>query len=163
MLQAEFEPETGSVRRRQIGFDFDLRAMSRADRAHDRQTKAGAAALARARLIDAIEAIEDVWQRHLGDADAGIAHFQNAVAFREQAVQAHDATGWREFDGVVEQIDDDLLEPPAITSNRHRYQRRRLQLYAPVFGDQSHLIGGAGGKFSQIHVDPLALRVARVQ
>ena len=98
--------------------------MRGADRLHDRQAQAGAAgggiigiARTRSSLIDAEEALEHVRQRLRRNADAGVAHFQDADAGPLLAAQRDAAAARRELDGIVEQVDDHLLEPPAIAAH----------------------------------------------
>src|SRR6185437_8047406 len=122
---------------------LDSRAMRRANRLHDRKSETGTAlglvTGARACHVHAEEALEQVRQRLGRDADAAITHLEQPAARLRLAPEDHAAPAWRELDGIVEQVDDHLLETAAIAAHRQRLQARGIELQAAVLRQQSHL------------------------
>src|SRR5262245_30658649 len=90
---------------------------------HDREPEAGAAFLARARLVHAIEALEDPLLILLGDTGAGITHLAPDVSGSLAERNGH-VTTLGVLDRVVEQIGEHLLDATAI--RHHRDRRPRL-------------------------------------
>src|ERR1700691_1709752 len=124
--QGKFQKKAAAAARSAVNFDCD--PVRTADRAHDREPKAGASIFTGTRRVDAIKAIENVRQRGSRDADAAIADLKNAVIVTLLRAQPHHAAAGRELDRIVEQIDDHLLEPATVTAYQQRRQRRGLQL-----------------------------------
>src|SRR5579875_575872 len=86
----------------------------------DRQTQAGAAQFARTRLVHAVEAFKDAWQIGLGNANAGVGHFQAYLLPLAPPTHRDSATLGRVFDGVVEQVIEDLLQGFLVRPDRQR-------------------------------------------
>ena len=74
--------------------------------------------VARARAVDAEEALEDVRQRLRRDADAVIGDLEYRVGPSRRTSQAHAPAARGVLDGVVEQVDDHLLEARAVARTR---------------------------------------------
>src|SRR2546425_9788660 len=74
------------------------------------QAQAGAAQFARAGLVDAIEALEYSRQILLRDADAGVRHLQMDSTLRAPPAYADASAGRGIFEGVVDQVPQDLVE-----------------------------------------------------
>src|SRR5665213_4555332 len=133
----DFEPHQAAAP--ELAVDLDLGAMRRADRLDDRQSQAGTAVFARARLINPKEAVEYIWQCRARNADASVLHFQRVMGLARHGAQGHDAAARGEANSIVEQVDADLLEPPPIRLHHGRTQLRALKLYAAILRHQPHL------------------------
>src|SRR5688572_14558309 len=88
--------------------------MGRADRLYDRKTQAGATRITGTRSIDAKKAVEDQWQRLPGYANAIVGHFHDGVFSSDIHPQFDAAAARRVFDGIIEEIDGDLLQARVI-------------------------------------------------
>src|SRR6185312_7308639 len=74
--------------------DLDLCAVGRTDRLHNRQPEARAAAVARVarpRIIDAEETLEDMWQRLGRNSNSVVRDVQHRVAVLTRDLQANGA------------------------------------------------------------------------
>ena len=92
---------------------------------HQRQADARALVGARARALDAVEALEQARQLVLRDADAGVRDRQlDAVAARRAASRAIAAVE-RELERVRQQVEDDLLPHVAVDEDRLAQRRAR--------------------------------------
>src|SRR5262249_3862560 len=84
----------------------------------DGEAETGAAHVARAAAVDAVEALEEARQMLLGDARTRVPHQNTKLS----VVRAHRrnlyAGAGRVLDGVVHQVGQDLLEGPAIGEDR---------------------------------------------
>ena len=82
----------------------------------DSQAESCAACRPRTRLIHPVETLEDARQRFRRNADARIAHLNQMMitAFGERVADAHAAARTIEFDRVVNQVDEDLFQAPAV-------------------------------------------------
>src|ERR1700686_5165062 len=109
--QRKFETKAAATAGSAVHLDFG--AVRGTNRVHDRQPKTSAAIFTGARRIDAIETIEDMRQSGGRDADAAIAHLENAVVAPQLSTQIYDTAARRELDGVAEQVDDHPLQPAA--------------------------------------------------
>src|SRR6185437_680579 len=92
--------------------DLNLRAMRRTDRLHDRQSEACAASVARVarpRVIDAEETLENMWQGLGRNSNSIVRHVQHRIAVLTRDLQANGAAPRGVLDRVVQQVDDHLL------------------------------------------------------
>src|SRR5260370_27286578 len=105
------------------------------DRTGDGGTEAGAAGFARASLISTIEALEDVGQIFVADANSGVANFDSGVPCSIRKVHVNFSAGRRVLNGVFDKNQQKTLDRGRIGGNRYR----------------------AGRKFS-FYFDPLSLR-----
>src|SRR5262249_16388578 len=76
----------------------------------DTEAQPGAAHLARARPVHAVEAFENPWQVAGGDADAVVAHLDKGMPALRPDAHAHLAALGRVLDGVVEQVVEDVVD-----------------------------------------------------
>src|SRR5579862_3744563 len=95
--------------------DLDLRAMRGADRLHDRQAEPGATLLARARPVDSEESLEHMWKRFRGNPHAVVGDLEHRASLLTGYPQANRSAAGRVLDCVIEQVDDHLLEPGAVS------------------------------------------------
>src|SRR5690349_22739825 len=104
----------------------------------DGQTQSESAKLAAAALF---ESIENVRQRFRIDAATGILHFSLKLTFAVVArSNAKLPSSWREFDGVLDQVPEDLFKPRRICSQKNcircKLGRKRKLLFLDL-----HLAG----------------------
>src|ERR1019366_9433160 len=97
------------------------------------------------------------------DADSGIADFQQYVTVAFVREQSDRPTARRKSDGIVEQIDDHLLQSTAVAADDGSTQGRKFKLNATILGHQPHLLCRTRGELRQIHIHPFALRVSGIQ
>src|SRR5215469_8824055 len=143
--------------------DFDLGAVGRADRLDDGEPESRAALLARARDIDTVEALEHVRQCLGRDADAVVGDIENReVAFAPHR-QAYLAPARGVLDGVVEQIDDHLLQARPVALHRHRGAGITDDADVFVGGEQAHLLRRGRRELREVESQPLRVRLAGVQ
>ena len=123
LLRRAGEPDGdgGSLIRRAVDFDRAVQIVNKL--LGDGQTEAGAAALARARLVDAVEALEDVGQIAFGDADAVIADTDLGAAVLFRGGNGDGAVLGRVFDRVDVDVDVDLPEPVVVGGDRRQLAR----------------------------------------
>src|SRR2546428_5291485 len=95
-----------------LALDPKLAAVRHHDVPDDREPEAGAAELARTRLVDTVEPLGDPREIGRRDPDAGVDHgdLELAAGYRSRR-HRHAAALRRVLDRVVDQVDDDLYEP----------------------------------------------------
>src|ERR1043166_3390594 len=130
---------------------------------HNREPEPGAALLARARLVDPVEALEHAREVGGGDAGPGVAH----LAPRAPVALAHghgDLAALGVLDRVVEEVREHLHQAHAIGEHRHRLGPLPHEREPGASGRVAHLhhlLGGERAKVerlaSQHHVRPLEL------
>ena len=86
----------------------------------DRKPQAQSAVLARGRCIGLAEALEDVREKLRRDAHAGVADADLHVRFDALHEQLDASALGCEFDGVGEQVPDDLLKPARVVAHQAR-------------------------------------------
>ncbi len=100
---------------------------------HDCETEPGAVSvLLGARLIDAIEALENTWQIFFADADSIIAYAQHNLFVAAPGHQRDLTVLARIFDRVIEQIIQSFLQPHPISVN-HGQVGRNVDSHAELF------------------------------
>src|SRR5205814_7110760 len=107
----DLEAKDSALNRRRPHRDFAL--VEGDDVLDDREAEPGAAARARARFVDAVEALEDPRPVGLGDPGPGVLDLAPHVP----VLRAHsgaNAALLGVLEGVVEQVREHLLEPRAI-------------------------------------------------
>ena len=77
---------------------------------HDGEAQASTAALARPARVDAIEALEDLGLRRLGDTQAGICHDEARASVNDVDAGVDRTTGAVVADRVVAQVVGKLVE-----------------------------------------------------
>src|SRR5882724_3339996 len=89
------------------------------DPARDGEAQTGAAGLARAGLIGAVEALENVRQVFFADADATIADFNSGASRPVSNGHGDPATGWSVLDCVVENDEEKAVDRGGIGGDSH--------------------------------------------
>ena len=111
----------------ELAFGADRAAVQQHDVLHDREAEPGAAEFTTARLVRAVESLENARHVGLANADAFIGDADvNAVAFHLRA-HRDGAAALRIFDRVIEQVVNDLLQPSLV-----RVQQRQVGLDVPL-------------------------------
>ena len=95
-------------------FDIDAALMGLDDVLDDGQAEAGAAELAAAGAIDAVEALEEARQVLRGDAAAAIADVDGDFVVILACEDFNLAAGFAVFDGVIDEVNDGLFEERGI-------------------------------------------------
>ena len=90
------------------------------DLLRDGQAEARAARLARTGLVHAVEAVEQARQVLFGDADAVVRDADEDVRAARADLQVDPAAVGRVFDGVRDDIRDDLLDASGIGPSQGR-------------------------------------------
>src|SRR5688500_3866756 len=89
---------------------FDAAIVGAANGFNDGEPKAGATELARAGCINPEETVESVRQGGGGNTNAVVGHFQHRSAAARGNRNLDGTAGRRVFNGIIEQVDDDLLQ-----------------------------------------------------
>jgi hypothetical protein len=112
-----------------LAFHLEFATVARHDVLDDRQAEPGAAGLARATAVDAVEAFGQPWQMLAGDADAGVAHLEDCAAVRIALQPARrDAPPiGRVAHGIAQQIAHGAGE--FVVDARHLEPRLRIELH----------------------------------
>src|SRR5580658_3512575 len=88
----------------------------------DGKAQAGAAQGARSRFVDAVEALEDARQILGRDADAGVSDQDVDLSVPGSHLDLDFTARPVELDGVIKQIDKDLLQPKLMANDRYVVQ-----------------------------------------
>ena len=99
-----------------LAFDPDAAAVVFDDLLADGQAEAGALGLVSERVADLLEALEDFGLVGRCDADTGVTDADDQIAALGMSCEG-DGAGIGEFDGVGDEIDDDLNEAVLIASD----------------------------------------------
>src|SRR5437016_1410974 len=101
--------------------DLERAAVQLDQAAADRQAEAGAAVLARERVLDLVEGLADPRQLVRRDADAAVRYGDGeAAALLEPRVERDGAALGRELDRVGQEIEQDLLDRARIGLDRRQ-------------------------------------------
>lgn len=113
--QADAEIELAALAGR--AFDGNLAAHQVEETLGDGQAQAGAAIAAGGGAISLAEGIEDVLLLLGRDADAFVADAEFEVVFAGDQNAQTNAAGFGEFDGIAQQVEEDLLEAQRIAEH----------------------------------------------
>src|SRR5262249_51384794 len=91
-----------------LAVEGDGRAVAVDDPLADRKSQTAAAHLATAGLVDREEALEEVGQILRRNADAGVPHLDHRLRFLFPCLQPDAAARRRIFDGIVQQVQEEL-------------------------------------------------------
>jgi hypothetical protein len=111
--------------------DRDGRAVPIGDPLGQGEAQTSAVGMARPRWVDTVKALEKARERVGRDADAGVAYIEPGGAVLTRHAQRDAAACGRELDGVVEEVQQESLEPACITPDDDFVRRLARQLDAP--------------------------------
>src|SRR6266568_5567479 len=144
------EEETGAVT--QLALDPDFAAVRLHDVFDDGKAEAGAARLARARAVYAVKSLEDAVLRLGGNSGAVVLDPELDLLARDRfSADAHTAFVPAIFDGVLDQVEQDLLQPVGVGA---RAQARRQAIFHGhfFFGRPGlQVVHHAGHFLAQVH------------
>src|SRR5438105_6615757 len=89
--------------------------MSDANRFGNGEAQASSAGFAGAGLVGAVEALKNVRQGFGGNSGAGVGDLQNGIVVASTDFDCHFSSFRRVLDGIVNQVDDHLLEAGPIS------------------------------------------------
>src|SRR5579859_1135962 len=110
--QRKADPEAASLA--QGALRLDRPAIGVADRLHDGEAEPGTFRMLGPGAAGAEKAVEDAGQVLRGDPGARVGHLEDGVRRREEHPQADGPALGRVLDRIVEEIDHDLLQAPAV-------------------------------------------------
>src|SRR5262249_15165632 len=108
----QFDREFAS--RPDLACDVSLAPVREREVFDDGQSESGAAGFARTRLVHAVKALEDAGQVFGWDARPRVAHLYRLTIFGVYGEHCDGAAGVIEFDRVVHEVDQNLIEPPPV-------------------------------------------------
>src|SRR5687767_6493348 len=124
--------------------------MGHANGLHDGQPQSRTAHLAGARFIHAKKAIENVRQGGSGNTNSVVRYFKEPFAIARENVDFNSAPSRRELDGIVQQVDDNLLQTGAVPFHNHLLRTMAGDGNSFVFDEETHLVGSAFSELTQV-------------
>ena len=107
---------------------------------YDRQAETAAAVLARAGLVHAVEAVEDVRPVGLGDADAGVGHGQDALLTARLHAHGHVPAREIVLDGVFDKIKDNVVNVVLGCAHGHALTHEARDRHAAPVGQRAQQV-----------------------
>ncbi len=153
------EPERRPLFPHAVGADVAAHQLDQL--ARDGQPEPGAAVFARHGAVGLLEGFEDARQRGGGNADAAVDHGEAqqhpAAAVAGAADRQVDHAVIGELDGVADQIDEHLPQPPRIAAQQHRHVRIELPgQFEPLFrGAHGVEVGEVLKQRQEVEIDHL--------
>src|ERR1700677_2040632 len=129
---------------------MDGAAVGEADGADDGEAEAGAVDAVGADGIGAEEALEDVREGFGRDAGAVVGDFEDGLAVGGAAIERNVAAGGGIFDGVIEEIDDDLLDAETVAGYLDGLRGLALDGDGFFLSEEGDLVGGGGDEFCEV-------------
>src|SRR6266566_706315 len=122
---------------------FYAAAVQLGDVFHNREPETGTTKLAAARFVSTIEALENPWQIIFGDPNPIIGHTEHDLRAVLGRSQTNLSVLTRIFQGVIQQIIENFMQPGFIRSDRPRIRREidnyfqllLRQLFFPIAND----------------------------
>src|SRR5579863_7540855 len=142
---------------------FDLGAVGGADRLDDGEPETGSARLARARAVGAEEALEYMRYRFLRDPQAVVRDLEHRPGTLAPHAERDVPATRGVLDGVVEQVDDHLLETRPIAFHRDGGAGIALDANRSIGGEETHLLGGRGGELGEVEALPGAPHLTGIE
>src|SRR5579864_8020057 len=122
---------------------------------YDRKAKPCSTCGSRPCFVGAIKTLKYMWERLWRNADTVVGNGKRGAIPMRANSQFNMPAVWCVFDGVVEKIDEDLLQSERITP--HSCARLNGVVDRNIFfiGEQPHLLSGGIGKHSQVQIASL--------
>ncbi|EAU64887.1 hypothetical protein STIAU_5392 [Stigmatella aurantiaca DW4/3-1] len=129
----------------------------------DGQAQAGSPHVPAATFVHPVEALEDAGQVLGLDAHARVLDAHHAAPVLLGPPDVHPPTGRGVFDGVVEQVEEHLLDGPLIAPGAQVRRHMQLQANVLALGLRFDRVGGPGGRDREGHVGEPELHLARFE
>src|SRR6266498_963845 len=131
----------GSFTRLALG--FYAATVQLGDMFHNREPETGTTQLAAARFVSPIETLENPWQIIFADPNPIIAHAEHDLRAALSRAQTNLSVLTRIFQGVIQQIIENFMQPGLIPADRPRIRRKidnyfqllLRQLFFPIADD----------------------------
>src|SRR6266496_95474 len=127
----------------ELALGFYAAAVQLGDMFHNRESETGTTELAAARFVSAIEALENPWQIIFADPNSIIGHAEHDLRTVLGPSQTNLSVLTRIFQGVIQQIIENFMQPGFIRADRPRIRRKidnyfqllLRQLFFPIADD----------------------------
>src|SRR5438128_4466456 len=123
-LQTRGQNHTNRRAAPELALGFYATAVQLGDMFHNCEPETGTAKLAASRFVSTIEALENPWQIIFADPNSMIVHAEDDLRALVDRLQTNLSALTRIFQGVIQHIIEDFMQPRFICADRPRMRRK---------------------------------------